>query len=169
MSRTMSRSVVTRGNSFSLRMASAWFTWTYYASTFNFTTWGVANGNDTMFSLWNPTDAPQDIVATFYYGNGSGKYTVPIHLDAQASTMIDMAMLIAEIKPDADGNVIPPSIQEGSVQFASAKRKNEKIKLVLAGGIYNVSTATCGTTCVTCCGASNWGISPNPIFRPIGE
>ena len=131
--------------------------------------WGVANGNDTMFSLWNPTGAPQDIVATFYFGNGSGKYTVPIHLDAQASTMIDMAMLIAEIKPDADGNVIPPSIQEGSVQFATAKGKNEKIKLVLAGGIYNVSTATCGTTCVTCCGASNWGISPNPIFCPIGE
>ena len=36
-------------------------------SNSKFTTyWGVANGNDTMFSLWNPTDTPQDIVATFY-------------------------------------------------------------------------------------------------------
>src|SRR6266446_1578144 len=169
MSRTMSRSVVTRGNSFSLRMASAWFTWTYYASTFNFTTWGVANGNDTMFSLWNPTDTPQDIVATLYYGNASGKYTVPVHLDAQASTMIDMAMLIAEIKPDADGNVIPPSVKEGSADFASANGRHEQITLVIAAGIYNVSTATCGGGCINCCGGSNFGISPNPIFCPIGE
>lgn len=84
--------------------------------------WGAANGNDTMFTLWNPTDAAQDILATFYYGDGSGKYTLPVHLDRQASTMIDMAMLIMEKKPDASGNVIPANIQEGSAQFASAQR-----------------------------------------------
>src|SRR5712691_1241619 len=130
--------------------------------------WGVAHGNDTMFSLWNPTDTPQDIVATFYYGNASGKYTVPVHLDAQASTMIDMAMLIAEIKPDADGNVIPPSVKEGSADFASAKGRHEQITLVIAAGIYNVTTATCGSTCINCCGDSNFGISPNPISCPLG-
>ena len=42
--------------------------------------WGVANGNDTMYSLWNPSDTAEDIVATFYYGDGSGKYTLPVHL-----------------------------------------------------------------------------------------
>src|SRR6266478_4149156 len=131
--------------------------------------WGVAHGNDTMFSLWNPTDTPQDIVATLYYGNASGKYTVPVHLDAQASTMIDMAMLIAEIRPDADGNVIPPSIQEGSAQFASANGRHEQITLVIAAGIYNVSTATCGGGWINCCGGSNFGISPNPIYCPIGQ
>jgi len=131
--------------------------------------WGVANGNDTMFTVWNPTGAPQDIVATFYYGNGSGKYTIPIHLDAQASTMIDMAMLIAEKKLDPSGNIIPPTVQEGSAQFGSAKARNEKITIVVAAGIYNVSTATCGGGCITCCGASNFGISPNPIYCPIGE
>src|SRR6266851_7032052 len=130
--------------------------------------WGVANGNDTMFSLWNPTDTPQDIVATFYCGNGSGKYTVPVHLDAQASTMIDMAMLIAEIKPDADGNVIPPSVKEGSADFASANGRHEQITLVIAAGIYNVTNATCGSTCINCCGDSNFGISPNPISCPLG-
>ncbi len=130
--------------------------------------WGVANGNDTMFTLWNPTDSPQDIVATFYYGNGSGKYTVPIRLDAQASTMIDMAMLIMEKKPDADGNIFPSNIQEGSAQFASAKGRNEQITLVIAGGLYNVATATCGSTCINCCGDSNFGISPNPIICPLG-
>jgi len=131
--------------------------------------WGVTNGNDTMFTLWNPTDVPQDIFATFYYGNGSGKYTVPIHLDAQASTMIDMAMLIAEVKPDADGNIIPPSVQEGSASFASAKGNSQRISLVIAGGIYNVSTATCGSSCIACCGYTGFGMTPNPIYCPIGE
>jgi hypothetical protein len=121
-----------------------------------------------MFTLWNPTGAPQDIVATFYYGDGSGKYALPVHLDPQASTTIDMAMLIAELKPDANGNIIPPSVREGSASFASAKGENTSMTLVIAGGIYNVSTATCGNTCVTCCGNSNFGVSV-PAYCPIGE
>ena len=32
--------------------------------------WTVANGFDTMFSLWNPTDQGQDMVAIFYFGAG---------------------------------------------------------------------------------------------------
>jgi hypothetical protein len=131
--------------------------------------WGVANGNDTMFTLWNPSSTTQDILVTFYYGDGSGKYNLPVHLGPQASTMIDMAMLIAEHKPDLDGQIIPSNIQEGSAQFASAKGKNEKITLVIAAGIYNVSTATCGGGCIQCCGDSNFGFSPNPIFCPIGQ
>ncbi len=130
--------------------------------------WSVANGNDTMLSLFNPTNAAQDILATFYYGDGSGKYTLPVHLEPQASTMIDMATLIAEHQPDADGNVIPPSVQEGSAQFASATGRREWITLVIVGGIYNVANATCGSSCITCCGVSNFGISPNPILCPIG-
>lgn len=122
--------------------------------------WGVANGSDAMYSLWNPTDAAQDIVATFYYGDGSGKYTLPVHLEPQASTMIDMAMLIATHQPDANGNTIPSNIQEGSAQFSSAKGKGENITLVVAGGLYNVADATCGTVCIDCCGGSGWGLVP---------
>jgi Bacterial Ig-like domain (group 2) len=131
--------------------------------------WGVANGNDTMLSLWNPTGASQDILVTFYYGNGSGKYKLPLHLGPQTSTMIDMAMLIAENEPDPDGHVIPSNIEEGSAEFASAKGRNEQITLVIAAGIYNVSTATCGGGCINCCGVSNFGIDPNPTYCPIGE
>ena len=131
--------------------------------------WGVSNGNDTMFTLWNPTSTPQDILVTFYYGDGSGKYSLPVPLGPQASTMIDMAMLIAEHKPDPEGNVIPSNIQEGSVQFASAKGRNERITVVVAAGIYNVSTATCNGGCTACCGATNFGISPNSINCPIGQ
>src|SRR5260370_18007760 len=122
-----------------------------------------------MFSLWNPTGAAQDILVTFYYADGSGQYKLPVHLGPQASTMIDMAMLITEKKPDANGNVIPSSIQEGSAQFASAKGRTESITLVVAAGIYNVSTATCGGGCINCCGDSGFTVSPNPIFCPIGD
>jgi len=136
--------------------------------------WGVANGNDTMYSLWNPTDQAEDILATFYYGNGSGKYTLLVHLDSQASTMIDMAMLIMERKPDADGNLIPSSIQEGSADFSSAKDHREMITLVLAGGLYNVATATCGEQCFQCCGVTeqpgtNPQVTPNPFSCAVGD
>ncbi len=131
--------------------------------------WSAASGNDTMFSLFNPTNAAQDILATFYYGDGSGKYTLPLHLEPQASTLIDMAMLIAEHQPDADGNIIPPSVQEGSAEFASAKDRREWVTLVIASGIYNVSNATCGTTWINCCGVSNFTISPNPANCPAGQ
>ena len=80
-----------------------------------------------------------------------------------------MAMLIAEGQPDAEGHVIPSGTKEGSAQFASAKGRNESITLIVAGGIYDVSTATCGASCTTCCGVSNFGITPNPIYCPVGE
>lgn len=136
--------------------------------------WGVANGNDTMYSLWNPTDTPQDIAATFYYGDGSGKYILPVHLEPQASTMIDMAMLIMEKKPDANGNLIPSSIQEGSAEFSSAKDRREMIALVVASGIYNVATATCEEGCINCCGVTeepgtNPQVTPNPFSCAAGD
>jgi len=130
--------------------------------------WGVSNGNDTMFTLWNPTAAAQDILVTFYYGDGSGKYNLPVHLGPQASIMIDMAMLIAENRPDPDGHLIPSNIHEGSAQFASANGRNETINLAIAGGIYNVSTATCIGGCISCCGVSNFGISPGSLSCAVG-
>ncbi len=130
--------------------------------------WGVSNGNDTMFTLWNPTSAAQDILVTFYYADGSGKYDLPVHLGPQASSMIDMAILIAEHKPDPEGHVIPSNIQEGSAQFASAKGRNEEITLVIAAGIYNVANATCISDCISCCGVSNFNITPSWIICPVG-
>ena len=134
--------------------------------------WNTANGNDAMFSLWNPTDAPQDIVATIYYGDGSGVYHLPIHLAPQASTMVDVAMLIMDAKPDLDGEVIPANIREGSASFASAAHGEApggegKMTVVISGGVFNVSEGTCGSICNYCNGYSNWGIIPSPIVGPI--
>lgn len=124
--------------------------------------WKVANGFDTVYSLWNPTASAQDYLVTFHYGDGSGKYNLPVRLEAQASTTIDMAALIAGQVPDADGHVIPPNIREGSVMFASAKGLTEWMTLAASGGVFNVQTATCGAgglTCITCNGFSNFVIN----------
>ena len=135
--------------------------------------WSVANGNDAMFSLWNPTDTPQDIVATLYYGDGSGTYHLPVHLAPQASAMIDVAMLITEMKPDGDGNVIPSSIREGSASFdsgdhdSSAPDGKKRVTTVIAGGLFNTANATCGMLCTYCNGYNNWIILPE-LIGPIG-
>ena len=87
-----------------------------------------------MYSLFNPTDRAQDFIATIYYGDGSGSYQMPVHLEAQASTMIDMMMLIGERVPDVHGNVIPPGVQQGSVVFENAKGVAQWMTLVVSSG-----------------------------------
>lgn len=126
--------------------------------------WLVANGFDTVYSLWNPTSNAQDFVATFYYADGSGKYQLPVHLDPQASTMIDMVMLIETGQPDPNGNVIPATVHQGSVVFESAKGKGQWMTLVVSGAVFNPQTATCGTSCTTCCGYSGFTIGPSPFY-----
>jgi len=122
-----------------------------------------------MYSLWNPTGSAQDILVTNLLRDGSGKYIVPVHLDAQASTMIDMAMLIAEIKPDADGNVIPPNIREGSATFSNAKARMKRSVSPLPQASTMFPRPLADPTAPTAAGDSNFAISPNPIFCPIGE
>lgn len=136
--------------------------------------WSVAKGNDAMFSIWNPIDAPQDITATLYYGDGSGQYHLPIHLAPQASTMLDVAMLIMEKTPDINGNVIPLGIEEGSASFDSAAHDStaydgkKRVTTVISGGLFNTGNATCGMLCTYCNGYGSWGIVPVPLAGPVG-
>jgi hypothetical protein len=53
---------------------------------------------------------------------------MPVHLAAQASTSIDTGMLIAMAQPDANGNLIPNYIQEGSVVFSNPRGRAEPHK-----------------------------------------
>jgi hypothetical protein len=123
--------------------------------------WTVANGVDTMYSLWNPTNTAQDFVVTLYYGDGSGQYVMPLHLAAQASTMIDIGMLIAMAQPDANGNLIPNYIQEGSVVFSNPKGRTQWMTLAVCGAFYNPRKATCGEYWIYCYGYSNETVSPS--------
>lgn len=133
--------------------------------------WSVAGGNDTMYSLWNPTDTAQDLKLTFYYGDGSGKYVLPMHLAGQASAMVDMKEVIMQQRPDSAGNIIPFAIQEGSVTIANAKGDHEQMTIVISGGVYNAADATCGPPgCINCCGYSNFANTPGNGFScAVGE
>jgi len=132
--------------------------------------WSVTDGNDTMYSLWNPSSAAQDLTLTFYYGDGNGKYVLPMHLAAEGSAMIDMKELVAQHTPDAAGNVIPFTVQQGSLTIANAKGYRDQMTIVISAGIFNVADATCGTSCINCCGNSNFADTPGDGFLcNVGE
>jgi hypothetical protein len=88
--------------------------------------------------------APQDFVVALHHGDGSGQYVMPLHLAAQASTTIDIGMLIAMAQPDANGNLIPNYIQEGSVVFSNPKGRRQWMTLALSGAFYNRRRGTSG-------------------------
>lgn len=121
-----------------------------------------------MVSVWNSSESAEDVNVTLYYANGSGHYTLPIHLDPYASSSFDLAQLIASQKPDQGGNIIPASVKEGSLVFSSAKGVNLPINLNLNVGVYDVATATCYYGCVLCDGYYQILISPNPFDCPPG-
>jgi hypothetical protein len=129
--------------------------------------WMLDGGYDSMFTLWNPSNEPQDLVATFSYPDGSTGYKLPVHLDPYASMNIDMASLIAAQSPDADGNVIPRGTSEGWVMVSSAQGVRTKIKLALSSAAFNVITATCCPVCVCCEGTIDTYISPGEAT--VGE
>ena len=107
--------------------------------------WSVADGNDSMISLWNPADQAQNLSATLYYADGSGRYTLPVHLDPGASTMIDVKRLIEAHQPDAEGKFFSTTEQQGGVVIANAKGVNQPMTVSVSGGTLNVQTATCVT------------------------
>jgi hypothetical protein len=131
--------------------------------------WTVANGVDTMYSLWNPTNTDQDFVVTLHYGDGSGQYVMPLHLPARASTSIDIGMLIAMGQPDANGNLIPNYIQEGSAVFSNPKGRAEWMTVAVCGAFYNPRKATCGTYWVNCYGYSGPEVALNPFSVAVGN
>ena len=130
--------------------------------------WTVANGVDTMYSLWNPTNTDQDFVVTLHYGDGSGQYVMPLHLAAQASTTIDIAMLIAMRQPNANGNLIPNYIQEGSVVFSNPKGRTQWMTLAVCGAFYNPRKATCGPYWTYCYGYCDFEVEADPFSVAVG-
>ncbi len=112
--------------------------------------WSIANGNDTMLSLWNPTGQTEDVEVTFLYGDGSGRYVMEFHLAAGASAALDLKQLIAQGMPDKNGNFIPPGVEEGSVMLANVQRPTKPFTLAVALAVYNVANATCCGQCTNC-------------------
>jgi len=128
--------------------------------------WDVSNGNDTMISLLNLAENDQDLRVTFFFGGG--QYSYPVHLKADASTMFNVSEVIMMQQPDPDGNTIPPDVTHGSVVLSGSLGYPESINVAVGVGVFNVSTATCGTTCPTCFGYSSFQVQGSNSTAPVG-
>jgi hypothetical protein len=131
--------------------------------------WNTARGNDTMYSLWNPGAAAQNVVLTLYSADGMHTYAIPVTLAPGASTMVDIGMLRQEGMPDASGNLLPPEVADGSAMVepaaAGVPGKNGMIEVPASGpaqmqvavsvGVFNPQTATCCGMCIYCCFYTN--------------
>ncbi|HEX5411140.1 MAG TPA: hypothetical protein VFZ27_04695 [Terriglobia bacterium] len=128
--------------------------------------WTVAGGYDTMLTLWNPSNTTEDLMAIFYFPDGSGQYQLPVHLAARASMGIDMAQLIALSEPDAKGHTFPAGISGGSVEFTSPQGMSTTINLSVGAAEFNIENATCSSCCICCGGISQILVCPNPGYCP---
>jgi hypothetical protein len=123
--------------------------------------WSTANGDDTMINLWNPADEAQDFVLTLYFSGGHYKY--PLHLEPRAAMMLNVSEIIQNQVPDEDGNLVPPSIHEGSAEISGQQGEYQRILVTIDAGIYNVQKATCVPICLECIGATEGWIDANPF------
>ena len=134
--------------------------------------WTVKNGSNAMASLWNPSASAEDVVVTLNYALGSGVYHFRVHLAAHATASLDIQDLITDQSPDADGNVLPHAVQEGSLSFHSASGLNVPVFLNVSVGSFNVITATCEDYDIWCDGyvsGSELVLTPNPLAVSSGQ
>lgn len=81
--------------------------------------WSASDGSDTVFSLWNPADAPQSLTLTFRGAAGLEPYSIPLALSAHETRQVDLAALATSTQVDAHGNPFPAP-GWGSVEIESA-------------------------------------------------
>ena len=96
--------------------------------------WSTGNGDDTMVAVWNPADEAQDFVFTLYFTGGH--YIVPLHLEARATRTFNVSEIVQNQVPDAEGNVIPASVHEGTAKIAGSRAENE----IFSSGLIRGST-----------------------------
>ena len=129
--------------------------------------WSTGDGDDTMISLWNAADEAQDLEFTLFFSGG--QYKLPVHLEPRVTRMFNVSEIIQNQAPDADGNVIPLTVHEGSAVVSGPKGRNEHILVVFDAGTYNVRKATCGQWCIGCDGITDGWIAPNPFAVAVGD
>ncbi len=112
--------------------------------------WSTGNGDDTMVTLWNPADEAQDFSFKLLYAGGH--YAYPIHLGPRDSRTFNISEVIHSQIPDAEGNTVPVTVEEGSATISGSQADNQHILVVMDAGTYNVKKATCGLYCQSCDG-----------------
>jgi hypothetical protein len=119
-----------------------------------------------MVTLLNPADEAQDFVFTLLFKGGH--YAYPVHLEARASRTFNVSEIIQNQIPDVDGNIIPPTVHEGSAKLSGSHADNEDILVAMDAGTYNVQKATCGVYCQTCDGSVNAFVIDTPFVLAVG-
>jgi len=135
------------------------------------TYWSTGNGDDTMMTFWNPADESQDLVFKLFFSGGH--YSFPVHLDARTTRNLNVSEIIQSQVPDADGNIIPASVRDGSAEILGSQADNQDILVAFDSAIYNVRKAICGApNCITCNGAttapSGVAVTANPFSVAVG-
>ena len=74
-----------------------------------------------MYSVWNPSDQAQDLLATFQLGKGQ-TYLYPVHVPASGMAMIDVKEIAQMGTPDANGNTLPVSVTQGRLSISVCER-----------------------------------------------
>jgi Bacterial Ig-like domain (group 2) len=70
---------------------------------------------------------------------------------------------------DAEGNVIPVEITEGSAELMGVQGEVDSMLVAMEAGIYNVKKATCGTySCETCNGVTDASVNPGSFTVAVG-
>jgi hypothetical protein len=127
--------------------------------------WSTGDGDDTMVTVWNPADEDQDLLFTLFFSGG--RYLVPLHLGPRVTRTFNISEIIHSQIPDAEGNVIPVSVHEGSAQISGSQEELESILVAIDVGTYNVRKATCIRYCIQCTGllltVSPSQLSPSPF------
>jgi hypothetical protein len=126
--------------------------------------WAYGGGLDTMYTVWNALSIVQQVQLLLVGDNGVLLCSIPIRLAPGASQTVDIFELVMSGAPDSAGRIMPRGSMQGSALLTGPKNDTtERMTVVIAGGIYNSKTATCGTTCETCLGSTTVSASPDPV------
>ena len=124
--------------------------------------WNNLDGADTMYSLWNYSEAPQDVVLTLFPQTGKA-VRVPIHLEPNASTMMNASEILMMY---GNGSTARGSLQ-GSGKLTGPKRDSEPISVAMQTSTFNPSIGTCVQRCQNCAGYTNYLATPFPVSIAI--
>ena len=103
-----------------------------------------------MITIWNHGATAEDLLLTLHYASGS--YKLPIHLASQASQMLNFSDILNRKKPDADGNLIPEGVEQGSATLSGSLGNTQAINASISVASFDPSHATCTVHCFQCGG-----------------
>ena len=129
--------------------------------------WATGGGYDTMITLWNTGATAEDILVRLRYADGSGRYTLPVHLAPMASETVDLWQLIASGRADQKGRQFQMTEQTGSMSFESADSHTTWLHLNAEVAVYSPTNGTCSCYCDPCCAYDNFGLSPATLLLDV--